>query len=358
MSLTLLDWRRRVHALYAEVRAESDPAAGARDLAGRPRRPVRRATPQSPLLPEDRAGFTGCAVAPYDPRCASSSRCRHRREPPRLRGRRRHRRRRAVRAARRASHLPDVGDARRVAARRRTAAACSCPVKDAAGRRPAGPTAAGATCSTRSRAPTSAATPARALVVDLNFAYNPSCAYDPAWACPLAPPGNTLPGPVRAGELYRGRLAGERAVGGEDQAERDLALLQRGLGQRAARVQRLEAGRTSCRTSSRDRAGRTDAAGTPAGRRARVAAAALGARSRTASSAPYLSANGLGDRERVLVGGLGRLAERSGPTLSPSVVERGDGGVDVAAGLRRRRPCRSAFLLRNSVRVAAYSGTT
>ncbi|HEX5496580.1 MAG TPA: DUF1684 domain-containing protein [Mycobacteriales bacterium] len=39
------------------------------------------------------------------------------------------------------------------------------------------------------------------LVVDLNFAYNPSCAYDPAWACPLAPPGNVLAAPVRAGEL-------------------------------------------------------------------------------------------------------------------------------------------------------------
>ena len=38
------------------------------------------------------------------------------------------------------------------------------------------------------------------LVIDLNFAYNPSCAYDPAWACPLAPPGNTLPGPIEAGE--------------------------------------------------------------------------------------------------------------------------------------------------------------
>ncbi len=39
------------------------------------------------------------------------------------------------------------------------------------------------------------------LVVDLNLAYHPSCAYDPAWACPLAPPGNVLPGPVDAGEL-------------------------------------------------------------------------------------------------------------------------------------------------------------
>ena len=40
------------------------------------------------------------------------------------------------------------------------------------------------------------------LVVDLNFAYNPSCAYDPAWMCPLAQPGNTLAAPVRVGELY------------------------------------------------------------------------------------------------------------------------------------------------------------
>jgi uncharacterized protein (DUF1684 family) len=39
------------------------------------------------------------------------------------------------------------------------------------------------------------------LVVDLNFAYNPSCAYDPAWACPLAPPGNTMAAPALAGEL-------------------------------------------------------------------------------------------------------------------------------------------------------------
>jgi uncharacterized protein (DUF1684 family) len=38
------------------------------------------------------------------------------------------------------------------------------------------------------------------LVLDFNFAYNPSCAYDPRWACPLAPPGNRLPLAVRAGE--------------------------------------------------------------------------------------------------------------------------------------------------------------
>src|SRR4051794_16722477 len=39
------------------------------------------------------------------------------------------------------------------------------------------------------------------LVVDLNFAYNPSCAYDPAWACPLATRANTLAVEVPVGEL-------------------------------------------------------------------------------------------------------------------------------------------------------------
>lgn len=39
------------------------------------------------------------------------------------------------------------------------------------------------------------------LVVDLNFAYNPSCAYDEHWACPLAPPGNILDVEINAGEL-------------------------------------------------------------------------------------------------------------------------------------------------------------
>jgi len=40
-----------------------------------------------------------------------------------------------------------------------------------------------------------------AWVVDLNFAYNPSCAYDPRWACPLAPAGNRLTADVPVGEL-------------------------------------------------------------------------------------------------------------------------------------------------------------
>ena len=38
------------------------------------------------------------------------------------------------------------------------------------------------------------------LIADFNFAFQPSCAFDPRWACPLAPPENRLDLPVRAGE--------------------------------------------------------------------------------------------------------------------------------------------------------------
>lgn len=37
--------------------------------------------------------------------------------------------------------------------------------------------------------------------LDFNYLYNPSCAYDDAWQCPLAPPENRVPGAIEAGEL-------------------------------------------------------------------------------------------------------------------------------------------------------------
>lgn len=40
------------------------------------------------------------------------------------------------------------------------------------------------------------------LVLDFNFAYNPSCAYSPRWSCPLAPERNRLPTAVLAGEKH------------------------------------------------------------------------------------------------------------------------------------------------------------
>jgi len=40
------------------------------------------------------------------------------------------------------------------------------------------------------------------LVLDFNFAYNPSCSYEPSWVCPLAPPANRLAVAVEAGEQH------------------------------------------------------------------------------------------------------------------------------------------------------------
>ncbi|HEX5205661.1 DUF1684 domain-containing protein [Paractinoplanes rhizophilus] len=37
--------------------------------------------------------------------------------------------------------------------------------------------------------------------LDFNYLYNPSCAYDDAWLCPLAPPENRVSAPIEAGEL-------------------------------------------------------------------------------------------------------------------------------------------------------------
>ncbi len=41
------------------------------------------------------------------------------------------------------------------------------------------------------------------LVLDFNFAYQPSCSYDPRWSCPLPPRENWLTMPIRGGERLR-----------------------------------------------------------------------------------------------------------------------------------------------------------
>jgi uncharacterized protein len=42
------------------------------------------------------------------------------------------------------------------------------------------------------------------LVLDFNYAYHPSCVYDPKWSCPLAPQENWLDVPIAAGERLPG----------------------------------------------------------------------------------------------------------------------------------------------------------
>jgi uncharacterized protein len=38
------------------------------------------------------------------------------------------------------------------------------------------------------------------LILDFNFAFHPSCAFDPKWSCPLAPPENRVDVRIEAGE--------------------------------------------------------------------------------------------------------------------------------------------------------------
>jgi uncharacterized protein (DUF1684 family) len=42
------------------------------------------------------------------------------------------------------------------------------------------------------------------LVLDFNFAYNPSCSYDDRWVCPLATPANRVDLTIEAGERHSG----------------------------------------------------------------------------------------------------------------------------------------------------------
>jgi uncharacterized protein (DUF1684 family) len=200
MSLTLLDWRRQVRDLYGQVRADPDPASAHR-LWSAARDRLFATHPDTPLLPEDRESFTGLNVAPYDPELRFQVELDPDVEPHRL----------EVPTATDGVvpferigvlHLPGLGDLDAWWLDS-YGGGLFVPVKDAtAGQETYGggryllDTVKGADLGGDVRA--------GRLVVDLNFAYNPSCAYDPAWVCPLAQPGNTLAVPVRAGEMVPG----------------------------------------------------------------------------------------------------------------------------------------------------------
>lgn len=50
------------------------------------------------------------------------------------------------------------------------------------------------------------ARPDGSLVVDFNLAYNPYCAYNAGWTCPIPPFENIVKAPIRAGEQDPGLL--------------------------------------------------------------------------------------------------------------------------------------------------------
>ncbi len=194
--LELLDWRRRVSVLYAEIRAAAEPEAAWRRWRSA-RDDLFRSHPQSPLPAERRALFTSLPVFDYDPelrvlgdvvpspgeRLAIGSSG----DEPIL-----FRRFATVRFR--------LHDAERELALYWLEAyggGVFLPFADAArgtetygGGRYLLDTVKGADLGQEDGR----------LVLDFNFAYNPSCAYDPRWVCPLTPPANRLEVPVRGGE--------------------------------------------------------------------------------------------------------------------------------------------------------------
>lgn len=200
-ALEVADWRRRVSELYAAIRSATDLPA-AHDRWRRERDDLFARHPSSPLLPADRAAFSGLPVRPYDtdwrfevpveptePRRIDVETGTDGIVPFELIG---------------VADVPGVGalDVWRLAS---YGGGIFVPVKDAlAGQR--GGTYGGGryVLDTVKGADLGAGTRPNSLVLDFNFAYNPSCAYDPAWACPLAQPGNTVDVPIPVGERYSG----------------------------------------------------------------------------------------------------------------------------------------------------------
>lgn len=50
------------------------------------------------------------------------------------------------------------------------------------------------------------------IMLDFNYAYNPSCAYNSRWVCPLAPAENHLSVPIRAGEMRQAQALALRGA--------------------------------------------------------------------------------------------------------------------------------------------------
>ena len=196
-TLALLDWKRRVFALYEAVRM-MPPEEGWK-LWRETRDELFRSHPQSPLPAESRAGFEGLEYWRYDPGARVLAELEDVEAPPQpietsgvepmlfrpfarawfeLRG---------ERLSLEVHWLTGYGGG------------VFLPVRDATsgkesygGGRYVLDTVKGADLGEQDGR----------LVLDFNFAYNPSCAYDPGWVCPLAPPANRLAVAVEAGELY------------------------------------------------------------------------------------------------------------------------------------------------------------
>ena len=196
VALDLADWRRRIFELYAEVRGREDPREGF-DRWRSVRDELFRTHPSSPIPPSERETFTGLTYFDHD----ADARVLGRVEPASLE------RLEIAGSAGATFAISRIGRVRFSMSGREGAldlfwmegyaGGLFLPFADrTSGTESYGAgrylfdSVKGADLGERDGA----------LVLDFNLAYAPSCAYDPAWACPLAPPGNRLPFPVRAGE--------------------------------------------------------------------------------------------------------------------------------------------------------------
>ena len=192
--LTLLDWRRRVADMYSDVRASlaSDPSA-AHALWRERRDDLFRTHPQSPIPAAERDGFQGLPYYDYDPRFAKRGKVRtlpeERYDVGTSTGG-------VIPFVRFGAVDLDIGSLE-VFWLDAYSGGVFLPFRDAT----AGKTTYGGgryLLDTAKSADLGGA--GDELVLDFNFAYHPSCRYDPKWVCPLAPLGNRLPVAIEAGE--------------------------------------------------------------------------------------------------------------------------------------------------------------
>jgi uncharacterized protein len=190
--LDLLDWKRHVFGVYARIRETPDPETGWRDWC-ETRRELFRDHPQSPVPAGERGSFDGPFTYPYDPAwrllAEVEPKNEERFELPSSDG--------ATMSFRRfgRAHAGEV--ALDVYWLEGYGGGLFLPFADAtSGEETYGAgrylldTVKGADLGTEDGR----------LVLDFNFAYQPSCSYDPRWTCPLAPPANRLDLRVEAGE--------------------------------------------------------------------------------------------------------------------------------------------------------------
>ncbi|HJU36097.1 MAG TPA: DUF1684 domain-containing protein [Gaiellaceae bacterium] len=197
-TLELLDWKRRVFGLYAAVR-ELQPEAGW-ELWRETRDELFRSHPQSPLPADGRASFAGLEYWPYDPQARVLAELENVEAPPEpvaTSGVEPILFRPFARARFELGGEPLTLEVSWLDAYGGGAFLC---FRDAtSGRESYG----GGRYLLDTVKGSDLGEDDGRLVLDFNFAYNPSCSYDPGWVCPLAPPANRLTVSVEAGEKHR-----------------------------------------------------------------------------------------------------------------------------------------------------------